>query len=365
MYFVTGCAGFFVYPGSLNGSGSSSNGDYVYVANATAQTVAGFSVSSGTLTALTGSPFSLGFVPASMVVNPSNSIVFIGSSSAIYAYAINSSTGALSILNNGSAVYSVTANAMDISPDGQWLVALSATGSGVILNEFSINSTTGALSFEQQVSYTSAGATPNAVKYSPNGTNGQYLFVAMGLQGYLVYPFTTSTGLIATPPLTPQSLITNSSFNALAVSPSGNYVYMALSGPTPQLLAYSIGSGGALTGVGSSVATGTDPFSVAMNNAGTYVYVANQVGGTISGYSVASNGALTALSSSPYASQLGSSPWALAVDNSKDYLLAASYGGNPDLTMYSFDTTTPGQLDFSASYVGSTSANPVAIAATH
>jgi hypothetical protein len=75
LLFATGCPGFFVYPGSLTG-GSSSTGDYVYVANGTAETLTAFSVGTGTLTEI-GSPFSLGFVPTSLVVNPANTIVFV------------------------------------------------------------------------------------------------------------------------------------------------------------------------------------------------------------------------------------------------------------------------------------------------
>src|ERR1700733_13767848 len=42
--FTLGCPGFFVYPGSLNGGGTGSGGNYVYVANAAANTIAGFAI---------------------------------------------------------------------------------------------------------------------------------------------------------------------------------------------------------------------------------------------------------------------------------------------------------------------------------
>jgi len=63
----------------------------------------------------------------------------------------------------------------------------------------------------------------------------------------------------------------------------------------------------------------------------------------------------------PYMS--GSAVIALAVDNSGDYLLAASNGGSYDLMMYSYDSTTPGALDLSAATA--TGTGPIAIAATH
>jgi 6-phosphogluconolactonase len=79
LFLATGCNGFFVYPGSVAGGGTgSSTADYVYVANSTTQTVAGFAVTANTLTAATGSPYTLGFVPTAVAVNPANTILFVG-----------------------------------------------------------------------------------------------------------------------------------------------------------------------------------------------------------------------------------------------------------------------------------------------
>jgi len=65
--------------------------------------VSGFAVGTGTLTPVTGTSYSLGFPPTAVAVNPADSILFVGSNTAIYAFAINSSTGALSVLNGGGA----------------------------------------------------------------------------------------------------------------------------------------------------------------------------------------------------------------------------------------------------------------------
>ena len=103
---------------------------------------------------------------------------------------------------------------------------------------------------------------------------------------------------------------------------------------------------------------------VAVNNAGTDVYVANQLDSTISGYSVASNGTLTALADSPYTG--GSSVDALAVDRTGDYLLAVARGGTPDLAMYSFDSGIAGKLDLSTTTAtGIDPTGATALAATH
>ena len=132
------------------------------------------------------------------------------------------------------------------------------------------------------------------------------------------------------------------------------------------MVAYSIGSGGALTQVASGV-TGVLPSAVVLNNSGANVYVANRSDwySTASGYSVANGTFPTAVSGSPFSS--GSAVTALLADKSGNYLLAgANGGGSPDLTMYSFDQTTAGKLDFSTSTAtGNPPTGAVAIAATH
>jgi 6-phosphogluconolactonase (cycloisomerase 2 family) len=353
-----GCGNFWVYPGSLNGS--SATGDYVYVANATTNSVAGFSVGTGGLTAVTSSPYALSFTPTAVAVNPANSILFVAGNTLIYAFAIELG-GALSALNNGSAVGIADVVSMDISPDGQWLLALD--GNGTTIDEFLINETTGALAQVSGASYSISGATvlPRAIKVAPNG---ELVFVALGSAGDLVYTFNTTSGALASSQQLSLGSSTTSD-NALAVNPASSYLYIARSGTGGGLAAYSIGTNGALVEVsGSPFAAGTQPYSVVVNKAGTDVYVANRGDGTISGYGIASTGTLTALGASPYTS--GSAVTALAVDNSGDYLLAVANGGSPDLTMYSFDATTVGKLDLSTTTAtGTDPTGAVALAATH
>jgi 6-phosphogluconolactonase (cycloisomerase 2 family) len=98
---------------------------------------------------------------------------------------------------------------------------------------------------------------------------------------------------------------------------------------------------------------------VVVNTAGTDVYVANELDGTISGYSGAATGNLTQLSNSPYSV---SDPTALAVDHSGAYLLAVSNitSGN-NLNMYSYDST--GNLVLSTQL--NAGSGPVGLAATY
>ena len=372
--WTTGCGTFFVYPGSLPGGGGSSTGDYVYVANAATGTLVGFSVGTGKLTAVSGSPQSLGFVPTAVAVNPANTIVFVAGNSGINGfinlYSIGSG-GALSLLNSNNIGVADEVS-IDVSPDGQWLVGLDANGTALgeaTVDEYQITSSTGQLTIGTGGSYPFPSGTPtivpSGIRFAPSGS---YVFVSVGTAGDVEFTFNTNGGALTSNQKI--TLTTGVSDNALAVSPSSSstsYLYIARSGTGGGVAVYTIGTGGVLASVtGSPFAAGSQPFSVVVNSAGTDVYVANQIDSTISGYSVGSTGALTQLSGSPYTS--GSSVDALAVDKSKAYLLAAARNGSADLTMYSFDSGVTGKLDFSTSTptgAGIEPAGAVAIATTH
>jgi 6-phosphogluconolactonase len=368
---TTGCNGFFVYPGSVAGGGTgtgSSTADYVFVANATTGSLAVFAVGTGTLTPVTGSPFALGFIPASVAVNPANTIVYVAgsnsTSSVINAYSI-AATGVLSLLTTN--VVSTPEVAIAISPDGQWLMALDSIGTlanEAVVDEFQITNSSGQLVAGAGAIFTypspAPAIRPMDIKFAP--TNGAYVFAAMGTGGDVVFPFTTSNGQFSTP-LWLQPVSSSTSEQALAVSPDGTQLYIARSGPSGGLGVYTIGAGGALSQVGSTLAAGQQPISVVVNKAGSDVYIANQIDGTISGYGVAS-GMVSVLN--PATVSTTSAPKALAIDNSGNYLLSASNSGSPDLAMYSYDTTTAGKLDLvAATSTGVDPTGPVAIATTH
>lgn len=365
--FAGGCSGFFVYPGSTgNGGGSTSTGDYVYIGNSSTSTpnpsLAAFAVGTGTLTAVANSPYTLPFPPTAVVVNPANTILYVAAGTSIYAYQIQS-TGILSALNGGAAVATATVAAMDISPDGQWLLALDSTSSAI--DEFQINTSTGGLT-ERTVSYPVSSPHPMAIKIAPNA---QYVFAALGNAGDLSFQFNTNTGALSPSTLLSEPSLLNSD-NGLAVDPNSTYLYIARSGTGGGLAVYAIGLNGAIGPssqvTGSPFPTGAGPFSVTLNKAGTDVYVANRTDGTISGFSIGTGATptLTPLSGSPYGS--GAAVNALAIDNSGNYLLAVASGGGPDLSLYSFDSATPGKLDPAASQATGTDPTvAIALAATH
>jgi 6-phosphogluconolactonase (cycloisomerase 2 family) len=361
----TGCGDFFPpVKGGSSGGGTAAN--RVYVANQAANSIGAFAIGTGTLTAVNNSPVATSYKPLSMVVTPNNSLLYVGASTGIFVYFINSD-GSLTTPSSGSQPAGVFAAALAVSPDGQWLIALD--GHSQQLDIFQINASTGALnSLTSPASYSADSGTwqPSDLRVSPDGT---LIFAALGTAGDVVFTFNTSTGVATSS----QSLGTGSTQTGdygLAVSAKTAYLYIARSGTNGGVAVYSIGPGGQLNPVtGSPFAAGNGTFSVTLDSTGTYVYAANHTDGTISGYTIvpsttASGLSLTPLGGSPYTS--GNTVQSIGIDSTNKYLLAAAVGGSPDLTMYSFDIAVPGKLIPATSRAtGTDPAGAVALALTH
>lgn len=356
---LTGCGDFFVK--ETNNGGGGTTGNYVYVANSSTNTVAGYSIGSSTLTAVSGSPVAVGYSPQALVVTPANTFLYVASSRGIYVYPVNSN-GSLSVPSTSAVAAAVNVASIDISPDGQWLFGLDLTNT--VLDEFQINASTGALSALAATPYTVTGGATVAPKEVRVAPTGNYVFAALGTGGDIVFTLNTSTGAVATT----QQLALGSpqtSDNGLAIDSTTSYLYIARSGLNSGLAVYSIGAAGLLTAVsGSPFSAGTTPFAVQIDHSGKYVYVANRGDGTITGYQIGANASLAALSGSPYAS--GTQVLSLGAEKTNTYLLAGAFGGSPDLSMYSISTVTPGKLTLATSTATGTDPTGVSgIAVSH
>jgi len=338
------------------GGGNTTGSNYLFVANAGANSVTGFAISStGTLGTLNGSPINFNFSPTSLTVSRDNKYLWVGTVSQIYGFSIGSG-GALTALNKGSAIANAFCVDMQTSPDGKWLMVLD--GSGNTIDLFSIGSD-GSLSVGPNggVGFTVPTGTvvPKQLRISPTGS---YVIAAMGTAGELYFNFNTTSGVLqylkqTSPPGT-------TSDNAIAIDSTGTYVYEARSGTNPGLVVNTIASDGTLVPTTStSYPTGTQPYSVVLDNSGKYVYVANRGDNTISGWSIGTSAALTAISGSPFAS--GVAVTSLGADSTGKYIAAAAYSGSPDVTLYGFDTTTAGKLTSVATSATGTNASVVAL----
>jgi 6-phosphogluconolactonase len=303
---------------------------------------------------------------ASVAVSRQNTFVYVGGQGGIACFSIGTggaltATTACNLTSTGDFV------SLDTSPDGQWLVGLDGVNHSI--NIYGINTSTGVLTLNgtataYPLTMNSNTSVAEAVKFAPTGT---YLAVALGTSGDVVYPFTTSTGVLGTTGQEIQFTASNttSSDNALVFDSTASYLYIArlISGTgNSRVASYSISTAGIPTAV-QTAASGDGPFAIMIDSTGTYLYAANRSSANISGYSIAS-GAFTALSGSPYSS--GLSATALVEDNTDKYVIAAASNGSYDYTLYSFDALTAGKLDaVSVGASGSDPAGSIAVAATH
>jgi 6-phosphogluconolactonase len=358
---LAGCGGDFFVPPDNGGGGGGGGGTTtarVYVANATTGSIGGFSIGTSKLTAVPNSPVSLGFAPLAAVVSTNNSFLYVAGTTSINVFAINSD-GSLTAKNNGAAV---SVNSLDVSPDGKWLFGLDLIKNAVDL--FQIDASSGGLTPMATTQYDALTGTitPQMLKVSPLGN---FVFCALGNGGERVFTFDTASGTLT---YTGQAITLSSSStsdNALAVDSTGSYLYVARGGTNGGIAVYSIGAGGVLNSIsGSPFAGGNRPFSMVIDKTGKYLYVANRTDSTISAYTIGTGSALTAVSGSPFSS--GQQVISLGLDPGGTYLLAGANNGDPDLSMYTFDTTTPGKLNLATSIATDTDpAGVVEIAVTH
>ncbi len=368
---LSGCKGFWNAPSTTGtGTGTGTSSGAFYVLNQKTSQVAAYTIASGTVTAVTGSPYALSSVPFAVAVSPNGGFLYVSTAAGIYLYTIDSSTGALTLGNSNAVISADPAYAMAVDPSGSWLIE--APSGGGTLNAIPLVSTTGLVvsgSSEQTIALPSLFVQQLAV--SPGSSTTPYVFVALGTGGTAVVPFTATN----TNPFGTLKTIavknTSGGATAVAVDPTNRLVYIgetvAVSGTqTGGLRVFTVGTTLAEI-TGSPYATGgTGPSSILPT--ANYVYVANKsvsgsTSGNISGYAITSTGSVFSLTAVNTITA-GASTAGMAQDSTGTYLLAVNSGGSPDLSTFTYDTTTAGKLDASTtSATGSDPVQAVAIAA--
>ena len=340
---ATGCGGFFTKDGGSGtgtgtGGGSTSGVNRVYVLAATAETISGFTIGTGTFTAVPGNPLSDSFAPQAAAITPNGKYLYAAGPGSLNVYTVGSDGS----LTQETAAYLASVVSLAISPDGQWMFGLDALNQ--VLDEWQINSD-GTLNTMTPVTYSTAGGvlTPRALTISPSGA---FIFAALGTAGEAGFTLNTTTGA-ALQAQTFAAVDSQTSDSALAVNSASTLLFLARSGTSGGLSVYTIGSDGSITGVaGSPYTIGTGASSIALEGTGKYVYVANRADSTISGFLIGTGGVLSALAGSPFVA--GSQVTSIGFDTTGTYMVAASQGGSPDLALYSLDATVPGKLDTAA-----------------
>jgi 6-phosphogluconolactonase (cycloisomerase 2 family) len=380
---LAGCKGFWTAPSSGGGGGGGgttlSSGDF-YVLNVATNEMVGLYVNTGKLTVLPGSPYQLSAAPIAITVAPNNAFLYVSTLGGIFVYTINSSTGQLTVGNSGQPISSDPATSMQVDSTNSWLVeGVSGTSN---LFAVHVNPSTGVLQSNQEQTAVLPSSTIQQVAISPDNT---YVLVAMGSGGTATLPFSAgnsnplgSAGSIG---------VKGAAGAALSVAfdpiPSGStaprlfYIgeTVAVSATntdanTGGLRAFDYSTKQEITNSPFRI-SGLAPYSILPFTDGNFVYVvsrqtASGSTGVIAGFSISNTNntlALTALGSTFNA---GTNPQMLAEDNTKQFVFAVNFGGNPDLLGYTIDATKAGYLDQVTS--NTTGTDPVqasAIAALH
>jgi 6-phosphogluconolactonase len=262
----------------------------------------------------------------------------------VAAFPINQSSGALET----PITVAGPAASVGIAEFGnQFLYASNpqAPGGGSI-DAWSIDDTTGALSaVEGSPFLLGPSATPNGLALAdnvgpqPNGP-GVYLYVADA--GRIdALQVNSATGALTTVPGSPFASGTNT---YLTVDPTDHFVFAADEDAPGGVFAFTIDtSTGALTAVPGSpflIGTNSNPVSVGQivaGSLGSYLYVTLPATGQVAGFYVASNGALTPVPGSPFATGSGASAIAVAPSNSDVYVANETAGV---ISGYSIDGAT-------------------------
>ena len=312
--FATGAAA-----GAGGSIASHPNNRFIYVANAGGgNSVSAFSAdSTGALSAVTGSPFAAGTVPASITVHSSGRfahVVNTGSKN-IYTYGINADTGALAEVADSRVATGTDPGGFNLHPSGRFAYVPNA-GDGSV-SAYSVDQSNGKLAAIG--SAVATGIAPQGeILFHPTG---RYLYVnGTGGAGGAIAAFSIAPANGALTPIGGSPYITGVSAAAFAMDPAGKLMYAATraSGNVGSIAMFRIDANmGALVVLGSSISLQPAPSAVSVDPSGKFVYAACNSSNQVYSFSIdATTGALVPFARAPVM-RTGDRPISIAVESSR------------------------------------------------
>jgi 6-phosphogluconolactonase (cycloisomerase 2 family) len=203
-------------------------------------------------------------------------------------------------LNPNPAPVGTSPRAVSVSSNGQFLYVANSVSNNV--TAFTIGAG-GVLTLVPPTgpnpNPVSVGTTPNGITVSPNG---QFLYVANSGSNNVTAFTIGAGGVLTLVPATgpnPNPVPVGTTPNGIAVSPNGQFLYVANSG-TSDVTAFTIGAGGVLTPVSSTLGNpnpvsvgGTTPNGITVSPSGQFLYVANSASNDVTAFSIGGGGVLT------------------------------------------------------------------------
>lgn len=336
------------------GSIGSASSSYLLYTDATAAKLNVASIgSTGTLSSGTASS-QTGVEPIAVATTPDGKFVYVlnANSATVSQFAVATDG---SLTQPGPAIGTgLQPTAMAVDPQERFVVVANTnSGAGGTLSIFNINTTNGIL--------TAAGtALPLNVSDPKTVTiSGNFVYIADArtIDVLVFTPQTASFVFQSGSPFSPAAAGTN--ITALYSPPQASTVLYAADTNTNSLLSFSL-TGGALTQTGS-VLTGRQPVALTTDKQNQFLFVANQLDGSISVFTVnPTTGAVTAASTTTLTS--GTAPNALAYDPVNNFLLV-SESGIKQVAVFGVNTTT-GALSALSGLLSVTNVPPAMTVAT-
>ena len=149
--FGAGCGDFWQAPSTTTSGSCTTNcttatsGNFYILDAGTSPGIVGASIVTGTLTAISGSPWALEGTPYSMAIAPNGDFLIVSTTSGVFAYPITNGVLGTAVVVSTDQAYAVQVDATD-----SWLIeAIPGTG-GVTFGAVPINNTTGANNGSEQ-----------------------------------------------------------------------------------------------------------------------------------------------------------------------------------------------------------------------
>jgi 6-phosphogluconolactonase (cycloisomerase 2 family) len=289
------------------------------------------------------SSINLGAVPTRAAIDPLDQYVYVGASSdgfqttKGFGYSFNSSTGALTPIPGSPFTLSNLGGTFTFHPSGNYLYMANSNGQSI--DAYSVTRATGALTVTSSVA---TCINPTPLRFSPDGTFAYTTcsmttshVVSPSLESFAVGANGALTHLASTP--APELA------SDLTVDPSGQFLYLSTS--TPYILASIIGVNGVAGPVGR-IGTQVNPSlsnvvvggPAAVHHTPRTAYISSTGDNTLSTYTVNADGTLTLLQTPPTSTP--ASPFSLSLWSWGTDLVLASEGASPAIDFFSLSSVT-------------------------
>jgi len=246
---------------------------------------------------------------------------------------LNNSTGAITLGSKTPPVAGATPTGLALHPSKKFLfVANSAQNTISVFNIASDGTLT------VSGNPTPAGTGPRGMVLD---SSGQYLLVTNTVsKDVSVFSVDSGTGALAAVG-SPVAAGDQPTEILLTPAPSGEFVYVT-NPSTGYITAFTFAGGILSSNVpGSPYFSGAGLSALAVESGGHFLYAANTIANTISGFAINANtGALTVVPGSPFSSAGGTGPSALSMDTANKFLYVSTQGASDSIWAFTWNTTS-------------------------